>query len=148
MYIYATICIWACTALASCTHNRPHSFLQRRRARPARECRMWEFAHIWLQKEYCVGNYFINTRNINAINNTLMPFPFVIVEISHNDCNVIRMNGMFHRAKKMWNIVIKQCRMQFADVRCYIKFQFFTRWREYFGFVLWFRRDNSYFFAN
>ena len=43
MYIYATLCIGACTALASCTHSRPHSFLQRRRARPARECRMWEF---------------------------------------------------------------------------------------------------------
>ena len=42
MYIYATLCIRACTALASCTHSRPHSFLQRRRARPARECRMWE----------------------------------------------------------------------------------------------------------
>ena len=37
-YIYATLCIGACTALASCTHSRPHSFLQRRRARPAREC--------------------------------------------------------------------------------------------------------------
>ena len=43
MYIYATLCIGACTPLASCTHSRPHSFLQRRRARPARECRMWEF---------------------------------------------------------------------------------------------------------
>ena len=39
MYIYATLCIRVCTALASCTHSRPHSFLQRRRAR---ECRMWE----------------------------------------------------------------------------------------------------------
>ena len=27
----------------SSTHSRPHSFLERRRARPARECRMWEF---------------------------------------------------------------------------------------------------------
>ena len=45
MYIYATLCIGACTALASCTHSRPHSFLQRRRARPARECRMWELTH-------------------------------------------------------------------------------------------------------
>ena len=35
------------TTLASCTHSCPHSFLQRRRARPARECRMWEFAHDW-----------------------------------------------------------------------------------------------------
>ena len=26
----------------SSTHSRPHSFLERRRARPARECRMWE----------------------------------------------------------------------------------------------------------
>ena len=42
MYIDATLCIGACTALASCTQRRPHSFLQRRRARPARECRMWE----------------------------------------------------------------------------------------------------------
>ena len=42
MYIYATLCIGTCTALASCTHSRPHSFLQRRRARPAHECRMWE----------------------------------------------------------------------------------------------------------
>ena len=45
MYIYATLCIGACTALASCTHSRPHSFLQRRRARPARECRMWEIQY-------------------------------------------------------------------------------------------------------
>ena len=43
MYIYVTQCIGACTPLASCTHSRPHSFLQRRRARPERECRMWEF---------------------------------------------------------------------------------------------------------
>ena len=33
----------ACTALPSSTHSHPHSFLERRRARPARECRMWEF---------------------------------------------------------------------------------------------------------
>ena len=44
MYIYATLCIGAYTALVSCTHSRPHTFLQRRRARPARECRMWELA--------------------------------------------------------------------------------------------------------
>ena len=43
---YATLCIGACTALASCTHSRPHSFLQRKIARPARECWMWEFC--WL----------------------------------------------------------------------------------------------------
>ena len=30
----------------SSTHSHPHSFLERRRARPARECRMWElFGH-------------------------------------------------------------------------------------------------------
>ena len=46
MYIYATLCIGACTPLASCTHSRPHSFLQRRRARPARECRMWELSSL------------------------------------------------------------------------------------------------------
>ena len=36
--------VWgpACTSLPSCTHSRPHSFLERRRARPARQCRMWE----------------------------------------------------------------------------------------------------------
>ena len=40
---YATL-IGTCrvTAVASCTHSRPHSFLQTRRARPARECRMWD----------------------------------------------------------------------------------------------------------
>ena len=42
MYIYATLCIGACTALPSCTLCRPRSFLQRRRARPTHECRMWE----------------------------------------------------------------------------------------------------------
>ena len=36
--------VWgpARTALPSRTHSRPHSFLQRRRARPVREFRMWE----------------------------------------------------------------------------------------------------------
>ena len=36
--------VWgpACTAPLSCTHSHPHSFLGRRRAWPARECRMWE----------------------------------------------------------------------------------------------------------
>ena len=38
------------TALPSSTHSRPHSFLQRRKARPARECRMWELSTlIWNQ---------------------------------------------------------------------------------------------------
>ena len=38
--------IGACTALASCTHSRPHSFLQRRRARPARECRILTYNYL------------------------------------------------------------------------------------------------------
>ena len=31
-----------CAALPSSTHSHPHSFLQCRRALPARECQMWE----------------------------------------------------------------------------------------------------------
>ena len=44
--IHATLCMGACIALPSCTHSRPYSFLQRRRARPARECRMWELSTV------------------------------------------------------------------------------------------------------
>ena len=43
--------VWgpASTELPSSTHSRPHSFLKRRRARPARECRMWELiAHCFV----------------------------------------------------------------------------------------------------
>ena len=39
---YATLRMGARTALPSSTHSHPHSFLQRRRARPVRECRMWK----------------------------------------------------------------------------------------------------------
>ena len=52
---YATLCIGACTALASCTQRRPHSFLQRRRARPARECRMWELLGTVCSARICVS---------------------------------------------------------------------------------------------
>ena len=51
--------VWgpACTALPSSTHSRPHSFLERRRARPACECRMWEFDGILPKGPYlpCVS---------------------------------------------------------------------------------------------
>ena len=60
MYIYATLCIGACTALASCTLCRPRSFLQRRRARPTHECRMWELLGLkpwsaiqWHKSSWC-----------------------------------------------------------------------------------------------
>ena len=59
MYISATLCIGACTALASCSHSRPHSFLQRRRARPARKCRMWELIHWGWVMHICISNLTI-----------------------------------------------------------------------------------------
>ena len=61
MYIYATLCIGACTTLASCTQSRPHSFLQRRRVRPAWECRMWELNSLMLWiVEYLMPNHCSN----------------------------------------------------------------------------------------
>ena len=84
MYIYATLCIEACTALASRTHIRPHSFLQRRRARPARECRMWELVNVPLLvpkqkgRSAAIWNPRQNSRKLktNSIFNGLLLRPF------------------------------------------------------------------------
>ena len=54
--------VWglACTALPSSTHSHPHSFLERRRARPARECRMREFTgHRW-SSWFTTHNVFVH----------------------------------------------------------------------------------------
>ena len=50
--------VWgpACTALPSSTHSCALSFLERRRARSARECRMWELA-IWKTLTITIWGY-------------------------------------------------------------------------------------------
>ena len=57
--------VWgpACIVLHSSTHSHPHSFLESRRARPARECRMWELSIV----PWTLGNTFQRYIKYNGV---------------------------------------------------------------------------------